>query len=530
MNRWYITTPLYYVNAKAHLGTVYTTVIADILNRYHQLFKKRTFLLTGTDEHGQKCLQSAVKQNLSPKIYCDQMAEQFKELWKQLDISYNFFLRTTQTRHKQVVQKCLQNLYDRGLIYESLYEGWYCVSEEIFYTKKDLKDGKSPSGKEVTFIREKNYFFKMSNYQSALKKHILNNPDFIQPSFRRNEILSFLKTDLSDLCISRPKSRMQWGIELPFDSRFVTYVWVDALLNYLTGIGWLGPVKPNPLKPDLVKEDAKLANDTEWEKWWSAGAFHLIGKDILVTHCVYWPCLLLALDLPLPKTIFAHGWLLNREKEKMSKSQGDVMDPLALLKIFDSDSLRYFLVRSILLGNDSTISSLLIARCLNEDLANNFGNLIQRVSVLTHRHYDSLMPPVVKAPDTLIKNLKQLAENTALSFKKDLLNLQPQSAIEKIILLLNNTNKYLEQMAPWKLVKTDQKKGADVLRTTWEIIYLCASILKPILPNKMTTVLECLSCPDEWPLENFQTGVFPKERAKIKKIPPLFPRIDESTL
>ena len=335
MKRFYITTPLYYVNDKPHLGTVYSTVIADILKRYHQLFKYETFLLTGTDEHGQKCLQSAQKQNIPIQDYCNKMAQQFENTWKLLNISHNRFLRTTAGFHKQAVQRSLSDLYRRGLIYSADYEGWYCVSDESFYTAKDLRGGLSPTGKEVSKIQEKNYFFKMSAYQARLREHIIKNPNFIQPSAKRNEVLGFLKNPLEDLCISRPKSRVSWGVELPFDQEFVTYVWVDALLNYLTGIGWTGP-------------NSAGASKSDWEKWWNeAGAVHIIGKDILITHAVYWPCLLMALGCRLPKTIFAHGWLLNSSQEKMSKSKGDVMDPKALLKFLDSDSLRYFLAGGV---------------------------------------------------------------------------------------------------------------------------------------------------------------------------------------
>ena len=512
MNRFYITTPLYYVNDKPHLGTVYSTVLADILKRYHRILKYETFLLTGTDEHGQKCFQSAEKHNMAAQAYCDKMAAQFEKTWKLLDISYNRFFRTTWPPHKQAVQNCLQHLYDQKLIYPSVYEGWYCVSEESFFTKKDLVNGLSPGGKPVTRIQEKNYFFKMSAYQKTLIKHIRQHPDFIQPAHRRNEILSFLKQPLSDLCITRPKSRVSWGVEVPFDPQFVSYVWVDALLNYLTGIGYPGPGASHKLP---------LETAAWWEK---AGAVHLIGKDILMTHAVYWPSLLLALGIPLPKTILAHGWLLNQEKEKMSKSKGDVMDPVELLKLFSSDLIRYFLVRDIPLGSDAGISKELMQRRLNEDLANNLGNLLRRTVTLIHQHFHSTIPEPVKTPDELSRQLKQAGVKTAESLKASILTLRPK--IECITELLKQTNQYLEKTAPWKQVKENKKQTADILRTTLEIVYLCGTLLAPVMPKKMATLLDSIACPpDEWPLESFKNGTFPKAGATIKDIPPLFPKI-----
>lgn len=518
MSRFYITTPLYYVNDKPHLGTVYSTVIADTLKRYHKLFEYETFLLTGTDEHGQKCFQSAKQHNIPTQIYCDKMAKQFENTWKLLDISYDRFFRTTQAQHKQAVQNCLQKLYDQQLVYPSTYEGWYCVSEESFYTSKDLVNGLSPGGKKVNRIKETNYFFKMSAYQEALKNHIVKNPNFIQPEHRRNEILSFLKQPLSDLCVTRPKSRVSWGVEVPFDPQFVAYVWVDALLNYITGIGYLGP------NFDRKTNGENLPLETK--KWWvQTGAIHIIGKDILMTHCVYWPCLLMALELPLPKTILAHGWLLNPDQEKMSKSQGDVMDPTDLLKTFSADQIRYCLIRDVPIGNDASISMPLLIRRVNEDLANNLGNLLRRTVTMIHKHFSSVTPEPVVTLGNLEKKLKLLGSQTAESVKADVLKLRPGHGVNSIVRLLNETNKYLEQKAPWKLIKEDKKHTQDVLRSALEIIYLCAVLLKPVMPKTMATLLDSLSCPDQWPVEHFKSGAFPKAGSTIKDIPPLFPRI-----
>jgi len=346
MNQFYITTPIYYVNDKPHVGTAYSTVIADIINRYLQYFGNSSYFLTGLDEHGQKCQQVALSKKISPQSHCDQMAGIFKKCWQELNIQYDQFYRTSDSLHKKRVQEALKKLFDKGYIYESTYEGWYCVSEEIFYKEKDLIEGKSPQKNEVTRIKEKNYFFKMSLFQKQLIDHLNKNPDFIFPQARQNEVLSFLKKDLEDLCVSRPKSRLTWGVELPFDPQYVSYVWVDALLNYLFAI------------------------EKEEKSYWNE-AHHLIGKDILITHCVYWPCLLMALDIPLPKKVLSHGWLLNKEFEKMSKSKGDTLDPLNIIKEIGTDALRYYFIKGVRFGNDAPISLSLIKKEYNNDLAHN---------------------------------------------------------------------------------------------------------------------------------------------------------------
>ncbi len=501
MKHFYITTPLYYVNDKPHLGTAYTTILADVLKRYHQLLGYESFLMTGTDEHGQKCAESAQKQNRDIQSHCDQMAEKFKATWQSLNISHNRFFRTTAPFHKEAVQTYLQKLHKQNHIHESTYEGWYCLSEEIFYTEKDLIKGKSPSGKEVHKIKEKNYFFKMSNFQQPLLEHIQKNPDFIQPAHRKNEILGFLKKDLADLCISRPKSRVDWGVELPFDSNYVTYVWVDALMNYVTGL----------------KE--------EQDKWWNgAGATHLIGKDILITHAVYWPCLLMALGIRLPKTILAHGWLLNQEQEKMSKSAGDVMNPVDLLNTYTADSLRYFLIRNMPVEKDSPVSHSIITRRINEDLANNLGNLVSRTTKLIHRHLESRIPGPQNSP---LSHLRQKGQKVITQTQKDIVALRPHRALENIVELLNDTNRFLEQKAPWQSIKTNKEETKETLRSALEVIYLSAVLLQPVMPQKMARLLKSLNSPLEWPEKHFSTGHHPKEGTKIQELPPLFPRLKE---
>lgn len=504
---FYITTPLYYVNDLPHLGTAYTTIVADILNRYHRFFGKETFLLTGTDEHGQKCQQSAQERNLSPRDHCDQMSAHFEQTWQKLGIQYDLFFRTSFDWHKKAVQQILQKLYDKGDVYSSNYKGWYCVSEEIFYMEKDLVDGKSPSGKEVIPLEEKAWFFKMSKYQEKLKKHLGDHPHFIRPAHRQNEIKGFLKKPLQDLCISRPKERVSWGVELPFDKNCVAYVWLDALCNYITGVGYL-------------QDEAKFT------KWWTKGeTVHLIGKDILMTHAVYWSCLLMALGIPLPQTLLAHGWLLNKDQEKMSKSKGDKLDPLELSQSFGLEGLRWFLARDIPLGKDVYISKALMAKRINEDLADKLGNLFSRISRLVEKNFEGAVP---KPSDFKEKgegnnHLKSLTEKTIQSFPQHIERFELSQALEKVSHLLGELNRYLEQTAPWKVVKTEKAKAGLVLYNTFEVLRICAILLYPVMPAKMEELLSELG---EEPLfQNAQWGSFLFNKS-VQCPKPLFPKIE----
>ena len=500
---FYITTPIYYVNDRPHLGTAYTSVIADILNRYHLLFNEKTFFLTGTDEHGQKCEQAAREKKLSPQEHCDQMSSYFEKTWKSLGIQYNLFFRTSFDWHKKAVQKSLQTLYDKGEIYSANYKGWYCVSEEIFYTQKDLVDGKSPSGREVVPLEEKAWFFKMSKYHATLNKYLEDHPDFIKPVYRQNEIKGFLKKPLQDLCISRPKKRVAWGVELPFDKECIAYVWVDALLNYITGVGYL--------------------NDQEsFTKWWKEGNnVHLIGKDILMTHAVYWPCLLMALDLPLPKTLLAHGWLLNKSSEKMSKSKGDKLDPIELSQILGVCGLRYFLAREVILGKDFSVSKSLMIKRVNEDLSGNLGNIFSRVSRLIEKDFKGIAPKGSKLKEE--NDLKKFTEDTCKKIKNQIVHFELSQALEGLFYLLVEVNKYLEQQAPWKLVKTDKEKAGHVLYNSLEVLRICAILLSPVMPEKMEQLLSELG---ETPrFENTQWGSFSFNKV-ISHPKPLFPKIE----
>lgn len=517
--KFYVTTPIYYVNDKPHLGSAYSTVNADVLSRYHLLFGDESKFLTGVDEHGQKVEQAAKARGKSPQEHCDEMAENFKNVWKTLDIKEDFFFRTTDEFHKKAVQKVLQDLYDKGEIYADTYEGWYSVSEEIFYTEKELVDGKTPSGKEVTKITEKNYFFKMSKYQQRLIDLITNNPSFLQPDHRRNEVLGFLKQPLSDLCISRPKARLSWGIEIPFDKDYVTYVWFDALLNYATAVG--------------MAQEGKKA---ECDKWWGADskagstdanfghATHLIGKDILMTHAVYWPTMLMSMGAALPKQIFAHGWILNKDSEKMSKSKGSVMDPVEWVSKIGADSLRYFLVNDIPMGQDAPVSHDLIIQRVNGDLANNLGNLLSRTTNLIQKFFEG-KAPASHANDDMTKALITLATSTAPKVKEAIEHVAPHKAVEAIRHLLNETNKYLEDKAPWKMAKTDLAEAGSNLYTALEVLRITSGLLSPIMPVKMRALSDVIGVADiKWADLN-RWGVIEKG-SSVSKTEPLFPRID----
>lgn len=513
MAQFYLTTPLYYVNDRPHIGTAYSTITADVLARYHRLFGDETLFLTGTDEHGQKCEQAAAQRGLTPQQHCDDMVQNFKHAWAELGVQYDIFFRTTDDFHKTAVQKCLQQLFDAGEIYADEYEGWYSVSEEIFYTDKEVVDGKSPSGREVTRIKEKNYFFRMSKYQQKLVDHIEKNPTFIQPDSRRNEVLGFLRQPLADLCISRPKTRLKWGIEIPFDRDYVTYVWFDALLNYATGVGYQQP------------DQQKMYN-----KWWAnrdAGAHHLIGKDILTTHAVYWTTMLMALQAPLPKQIFAHGWILNKDNQKMSKSIGDVIRPLDLKDIVGTEPLRFYLVRDVHLGNDAPISADLVINRVNNDLANNLGNLLSRSAQLIDKYFSGQLPARLGDQTTVGQTssaLKLRATQLPQQVREFILRMQPHQALEAIFLVLSDANRYMEDQAPWKLAKTDLAAAGHVLSTIIEVLRITGTLLTPILPEKMSELLRRISASkSSWvDLETFE---FLPVGSPVTKGDALFPRI-----
>ncbi len=496
MKPFYVTTPIYYVNDKPHIGHAYTTILADVLSRYHRNKGRDVFFLTGLDEHGQKVQQAAEERGVEPKIHCDEMAPRFIELWDELHIQYDDFIRTTEKRHMDVVQNILQKVYDNGDIYEDNYEGLYSVSEERFITEKEADSG---DYRDIKKLKEKNYFFKMSKYQEKLISHIENNSKFIQPVHRKNEVLGFLKSPLNDLCISRPKSRLNWGIELPFDSDYVTYVWFDALINYVSALGF-------------------DSDEKKYNTYWPAN-LHLIGKDILTTHSVYWPTILLSAGIKLPKTIFAHGWWLN-DQSKMSKSVGNVVDPLQLIKSYGVDPVRFYLMKEMVLGQDSNFSIESFVKCYNNDLANDFGNLLSRVSNLINKFYNGIL---VEGEDLSEdgKIVKGCAIETIDKVSKLIDEMKIDDAIDSVFLLIKNVNKFLEVTVPWKVVKTDLKKGGALLFTAAESLRIIALLLAPIMPNRTALVLETLNTKNT---EIYWGGLV--IGSKIKTHKPLFPRIE----
>ena len=496
MKTFYLTTPIYYVNDKPHIGHAYTTILADVLTRFHRNSGEDVFFLTGLDEHGQKVQQAAEKHGVDPQKHCNEMAPRFLKLWENLHIQNDDFIRTTEKRHVDVVQHILQKVYDKGDIYEDEYEGLYSVSEERFITKKEADSGEFRDIKE---LKEKNYFFKMSNYQQALIDHIKNNSDFIQPKHRKNEVLGFLKQPLEDLCISRPKSRLGWGIELPFDSDYVTYVWFDALINYITAPGY-------------------NVNEENFNKYWPAN-YHLIGKDILTTHSVYWPTMLMSANIPLPQAIFAHGWWLIGES-KMSKSLGNVVDPLGLIEEYGVDPVRYYLMREMVLGQDASFTIESFIKRYNSDLANDFGNLLSRISNLLKKFFDGRVPQDEDDSAEGLDVKSKAVETVAIVWEK-IEVMRVNEAIEIILQFVRSINKYIETKAPWKLAKEEPEIAGKVLFTAAEALRVSAILLSPIMPNRTQTVLETLGATEsglDW--GGLTSGI------EIKPHDPLFPRIN----
>ena len=493
-NSFYITTPIYYVNDKPHIGHAYTTILADVIARFYRQLNFDTFFLTGLDEHGQKVQEAANSRKVEAQVHCDEMAPRFLELWEKLHISNDDFIRTTEQRHKIIVQKFLQLVFDKGDIYKDEYTGLYSVSEERFITEKEAESG---DFRDIKELKEVNYFFKMSNFQSQLIEYIENNENFIQPAHRRNEILGFLKNPLSDLCISRPKSRLSWGIELPFDTNYVTYVWFDALINYLTATGY--------------ENDEK-----SYKKWWPAN-YHLIGKDILTTHAVYWPTMLLSAGIPLPKTIFAHGWWLSGSS-KMSKSIGNVVNPLDLIEQYGVDPVRFYLMREMVLGQDANFTMDSFVKRYNSDLANDFGNLLNRITTLLNKNFEGIIPEEgerTSDEESIIGSVEALVNNMDIKIKEMKIN----ESIEEIMQFVRSINKYMEYQKPWVLVKEDKNNAARVLYTAGESIRIAAVLLSPVMPNRCADVLHVFDSGKSTKWGQLKSG------SKLNDHKALFPRI-----
>jgi len=482
---FYVTTPIYYVNDVPHIGHAYTTIAADVLNRFQRARGKKTFFLTGVDEHGQKVELAARQRNISPQQHCDQMYLPFQQLWKSLGIEPTFFIRTTSQDHKHVVQKAMQILFDKGLIVKRTYEGWYSTSSERFWMEKDLVEGKDPeTGLAVDWISESNYFFLMSTFKDQLVNHIRQHPGFIRPVSRSNEVLAFLERELDDLCISRPKSRLSWGVELPFDPNYVTYVWFDALLNYVSALGY-------------------LKEDQSGMKFWPADV-QLIGKDILTTHSVYWITMLFALGLEPPQHIFAHGWWTVKGK-KMSKSLRNVIDPNTLIQTYGPDIVRYFLLREVPFGQDGDFSHAAIIGRINADLGNDLGNALNRSVAMTQRNFAGKVPQPLAESSGDDRELKQraldlagrleifLGDGTGPADPENKAMLQFSAALEEIWVFIRSINKYIDSQAPWQLAKeNNMERLASVLYNCLEALRFAAVYLAPFMPQKSEQMLEIL--------------------------------------
>lgn len=517
MKKFYITTPIYYVNDAPHIGHAYTTVAADLMARYHRLLGREVFFLTGTDEHGQKVQQAAAKRGVSPQQHADEWVTRFQDLWARLAISNNDFIRTTEARHTSAVQEVLQRLWDKEEIYLDSYEGWYCLPDERFWTEKELADGKCPDcGRPVESLQERNYFFKMGKYQDLLRRHIDQNPSFIQPESRRREVLGFLEKPLGDLCISRPKSRLSWGVVFPFDPDYVTYVWVDALVNYISVPGY--PPGDSPRDPN-----------SEFLSCWPAD-LHLVGKDILTTHAVYWSTLLMALDLPLPNTLFAHGWW-TVDGEKMSKSRGNVVDPNEMIEAFGTDAFRYFLLREVPFGQDGNFSKEAFIVRYNSDLANDLGNLLSRTLNLMERFSDGKIPEPAGILDEgghpEEEEIKGMAIGLYDSVRIAMTRFEFHTALGEIWRLVDRINRYIEQMAPWSLAKNpkDKKRLDTVLYTAAEALRMISLYLSPFMPNTAEEMRRQLGgFSEDRPLDKMGWGHGTGQT--IAKGRPLFPRIE----
>ncbi len=510
---FYITTPIYYVNDVPHIGHAYTTIAADILARYWRMHGRDVFFLTGLDEHGQKVQQAAAKAGIDPQVHCDRLAPQFTTLWKRLNISNDAFIRTTDSQHKSSVQHYLQTLFDRQLIYKDSYTGWYCTFDERFWTEKDVGAGLCPDCKRpVERLSEFNYFFKMGQYQDRLIDHIKKHESFIRPESRRNEVLGFLQSQkLGDLSISRPKSRLSWGIELPFDNDYVTYVWFDALVNYVSALDYL---LPTPSR----------------NRYWPASV-HLVGKDILTTHAVYWSTMLMALGLPLPETIFAHGWW-TVDGEKMSKSRGNVVDPNKMVDEFGADAFRYFLFREVPFGHDGDFSQPSMITTINSDLANGIGNLLSRTLTMIQRFSQGSIPqagtPAIPALEHRIgETAKSLPERLKTGFGV----LEFRENIESIRELISLCDEYIDKAAPWQLAKQpeDHPRLNTVLNTASRILRLLSAVLYPYMPNTAEQLVRQLGITLDFskpvPQEAYEWDT-PMVGVKINKGAGLFPRIE----
>lgn len=503
---YYITTPIYYPSDNLHIGHAYCTTIADSLARFHRAKGEDVFFLTGSDEHGLKIQRKANEQGITPIQYVDKIIANFKLLWQRLNISNNDFIRTSEERHHKVVQEVLQKIFDQGDIYKKNYEGLYCVPCESYWLERQLVDGKCPDcGRPVEKMAEESYFFKLSKYQDRLLEYIETHPDFIQPVSRRNEMINFIKQGLEDLCITR--TTFDWGIPVPFDKKHVVYVWFDALLNYFTGIGY--------------------GSDPEkFQKYWPA-SLHLVGKEIVRFHTIIWPIMLMAMGQPLPEKVYGHGWLVV-EGDKMSKSKGNVIDPLGLIDEFGADAIRYFLLREINLGSDGNFSRDALINRINADLANDLGNLLHRTVSMIEKYHGGVVTNAGVA-EAIDEELQALVKTTVEQYIKDMDNMEINSAIKGVWALISRANKYIDETAPWILAKDETKAARlqTVMYNLAETLRIVAILIAPFIPSTSPKIFTQLGLvvPEEFLLAEAVWGGI-ADGTKVQKGEPLYPRIE----
>lgn len=520
---FYITTPIYYPSGKLHIGSAYTTIACDVLARYKRMMNYDVFYLTGLDEHGQKIQQRAEEAGITPQEYVDSMAVDVKDLWQLLDISYDKFIRTTDDYHEKVVAQVFERLLEKGDIYLGEYSGWYSVSDEEFFTESQLAEvyrdeegnvigGVAPSGHEVELVSEESYFFKLSNYADRLTAFYKEHPEFIQPDGRMNEMLkNFIEPGLEDLAVSR--TTFTWGVKVPSDPKHVVYVWIDALINYITALGY--------------GQNEHGNFDLFWQNDKNHEIIHMIGKDILRFHSIYWPIILMALDLPLPTRLVAHGWFVMKDG-KMSKSKGNVIYPEMLVERFGLDPLRYYLMRSLPVGSDGTFTPEDYLARINYELANDLGNLLNRTVAMINKYFDGQVPAYIENVTDFDADLAKVVAENIEEFHKQMNAVDFPRALDAVWNIISRTNKYIDETAPWVLAKEDgdEEQLRAVMAHLAASLRVVAHLIQPFMMSTSNAIMEQLGLPVVFDLENLELSGFPENVTVISKGTPIFPRLD----